>query len=51
MNIREVIFVLIVISIVGWPIFPYSHNWGWGFGGGLSGILVLVLILALLGII
>lgn len=47
--IPVLLVVLLVLCIVGLPVFPHSANWGYAPAGTVGLILVVLLVLLLLG--
>jgi hypothetical protein len=43
--------ILLVLSLLGTPVFPYNRSWGWGPGGLLWTVLVILLICWLAGVL
>jgi uncharacterized membrane protein (DUF4010 family) len=44
-----ILVVLLILALVGAPVWPYSRGYGWGPSGLLTTILLILLILWLVG--
>jgi protein-S-isoprenylcysteine O-methyltransferase Ste14 len=47
--IGTVLVVLLVLALLGAPVFPYSARWGWYGSGGLVLLVLILLVLVLAG--
>ena len=43
------LIVLLILMVVGAPLWPHSREWGWGPGGLVGVLLVVLLVLVLTG--
>ncbi len=51
MKVDILVFVLVVLIVGVFPVWPYSRNWGYVPSGGIGAIVAILIVLLLLHII